>query len=350
MPEVPELNPREREILHAVVRNYITTAEPVGSRTVVKRYDMGLSAATVRNVMADLEELGYLKQLHTSSGRVPTDMGYRYYVSYLMRVRDLTEEERARINREFEENLSDVDEVLRQTSHLLALISHQAGVAELPRAAEAVVKQVELMAIGPGRLAVLLVDNFGRVRTTTVEIEHAPALEALPKLSAFLTEQLDGVPVEEMAPAIQRRLRQYLDEQRLLAEQALSVLNMLPPQRSATLFLDGAEQLFEQPEFQDVERARKVFGFLGEEEKVVGLLRAMALEKESRHGAVFIGIEDIDGSVEGISVVASPYQIGGKQVGMVGILGPRRMPYSRLSSLVSYTAGMVGRALTKLSR
>ncbi|MDZ4858270.1 MAG: hypothetical protein SGI88_04750, partial [Candidatus Hydrogenedentes bacterium] len=125
-----DLSDREKLILQAAVHSFITTAEPVGSRAIVKRFDLDLSAATVRNVMADLEEAGYLQQLHTSSGRVPTDLGYRYYVDYLMRAQELTLHERARIETELTARLNDADEVMRQTSHLLALLSHQTGIVE----------------------------------------------------------------------------------------------------------------------------------------------------------------------------------------------------------------------------
>ena len=347
--EPQDLNPREREILHAIVGTYITTAEPVGSRSVVKRYDLQLSPATVRNVMADLEETGYLKQLHTSSGRVPTDKGYRYYVNYLMNVQELTLKERERIEREYAEKLDDADDVLRQTSHLLALISHQAGIAEPPNKAEALVKRIELMPIAPERLAVLMVDSFGRVRTMTAQLNQPLPTKDVPVLNLFLNEQLRDVPVDDIAVSLQNRLRSFLNDQRRLAEQALTVLSLMPAHRRAQLFLDGAAQLFEQPEFQDVDKARKVFGFLDEHDRIVGLLRTAAIETEGRLGNIVIGLEDGEDSVNGISVIASPYEVGGKPVGMIGVLGPRRMPYSRLTSIVSYTAGMVGRILTRLS-
>ena len=169
MSPVQDLGERERLILHAVVHTHITTAEPVGSRSVVKRFDLDLSPATVRNVMADLEDLGFLQQIHTSSGRVPTDQGYRYYVDYLMQVQALTLRERSRIEREFERKLNDADEVLRQTSHLLAMVTRQAGLAEAPNEGRAEVQRLDLIPFAACRLAVLIVDNFGRARTLTVE-------------------------------------------------------------------------------------------------------------------------------------------------------------------------------------
>jgi heat-inducible transcriptional repressor len=342
------LNGREQQILHAVVHSYITTAEPVGSRTLVKRFNLDVSAATVRNTMADLEERGYLEQVHTSSGRVPTRSGYRYYIDYLMQVQELTLAERQKIESELHEKLNDADEVLRQTSHLLALVSHQTGLAEVPDESSAVVQRIELMPLAPQRIAVLMADNFGRVRTTQIHLE-APLMEdEIPVLNRFLNQHLRGVHVDRLAGVIQEKLRDFLDEQRVLAERVLQVLNLMPARRNGQIFLDGATQLFEQPEFNDVIRAREVFGFLEEEDRLVEILRKAAQDNAQKRGLVIIGGEEEGFGLQGISVIASPYEVNGKAIGMIGVLGPQRMPYSRLTSLVDYTAGMVGRLLSRL--
>ena len=341
------LSEREQKILQAVINTYITVAEPVGSRSVVKRFDLGLSPATVRNVMADLEEMGYLEQRHSSSGRVPTGRGYRYYVDYLMRVQQLTLDERARMEQEFTAKLNDADDVLRQASHMLALVTNQAGIVESPNDRRAEVQRIDLIPVKTDRMAVLVVDNFGRVRTMTVHLDEPMPNDAIPKLTQFLNEQLHGVKVEEMVTAMEQKLRSFLDEQRHLAEQAMQLLGLMPSRRASNLFLDGATQLFEQPEFKDVDKAQEIFGLLDEQERVVELLRVAVTEHEAESGSVLIGLE-AKGSLEDISVVASPYKVHGEKVGMIGVLGPRRMPYSRLTSIVHHTAGMVGRLLTRL--
>lgn len=350
MPDSQELNERERQILQAVVHTYITTAEPVGSRSVVKRFHLELSPATVRNTMADLEELGYLQQVHTSSGRVPTDKGYRYYVDYLMHVQELTLTERARIEHDLTHQLLDADQVLQQTSHMLALISHQAGLAEAPGENFAELQRLELIPLAGVRLAVLIVDNFGRVRTVPVVLEEPLASEELGTLTRFLNETLRGVTVDNIASAMETRLRNYLDERRRLAEQALKVLHLLPPNRQGLLFLEGASQLFEQPEFQNIERAREMLGLLEERDRLTVMLRMAFLENAPEGLSVVIGSESKHSGVEGISVIASPYKVNGRAVGMIGVLGPRRMPYPHLTAIVDYTAGLVGRILTRLGR
>lgn len=344
-----ELNERERQILHAVVHSFITTAEPVGSRTIVKRFGLDISPATVRNVMADLEDAGYLQQIHTSSGRVPTDHGYRYYVDYLMRVQELTLTERRRIEQEFARQLDDADGVLQQTSHLLALITHHTGIVESPQENTAEVRQVELMPIGAARLAVLVVDNFGRVRSLVVEVKDPLSADEIGRLSRFLNEQLRGTPLGALASTIQERLGAYLDEQRQLAERALRILQLVPAHRPAQLYLEGATQLFEQPEFSDVSRAREVLGLLEEKDRLIELLHAATSKSGSLRSSVVIGGETLEPGLEGLSLVTSPYRVGDRPVGMIGVLGPRRMPYPRLTAIVDYTAGMVGRLLTRIA-
>lgn len=343
------LTDREQLILHAIVHHYIVTAEPVGSRAIVKRFKLDISPATVRNVMADLEETGYLQQLHTSSGRVPTDKGYRYYVNYLMRVQELTYAERSRIEVDLERKLSDADEVLQRTSHLLALISHQAGIVEAPSPELAQIRTIELMPIGTKRAALLVADNYGRVRTTVLAHDELYTSADAQKLNRFLNDRLRGTPVSQIGRTVEEKLNENTESQRDLAELAFRLLRINPPGRSSQLFLEGATQLFEQPEFQDVNKAREVFGLLEEDSRVVELLRAGITDVQDRSSRVVIGSESLDYGMQSISVVSAPYQIDEKIVGMVGVLGPRRMPYSRLTGIVEYTASMLGKILTRLA-
>lgn len=350
MSDARDLNEREQLILQAVVNSYITTADPVGSRSVVKRFDLGLSPATVRNVMADLEELGYLQQIHTSSGRIPTDAGYRYYVNYLMGVHELTLRERSRIEDEFAAKLNDADEVLRHTSQLLALITHQAGLAEAPSDDHAFVNRLEVMQVGPERVALLIVDNYSRVRTLTVNLNEQVTSDQVQTLSRFLNAHLSGARLDGLVRTIEMRLKDFMDEQRKIAELALKVLGLAPAYRPSQLFLEGASHLFEQPEFQDTGKAREVFGLIEERTALMGMLRRSLADGERVNSAIHIGRLEGTPGLDDISVIASPYYCRGEAVGMIGVLGPRRMPYSRLTAIVDYTAGMVGRILNRLAQ
>ena len=339
---------REQLILQAVVHTFITTAEPVGSRSIVRRYGLDLSPATVRNVMADLEEAGFLQQLHTSSGRVPTNRGYRYYVDYLMHVQELTLAERARIEDELKRRLNDADEMMRQTSHLLALVSHQTGIVEAPSEGEALIHNVELMAVPPRRLAVLVADSYGGVHTLMATLEESLGESELGALRLYLNDQLRGVAVERITDVLQKRLTEMMDERHRLAERALQLFEPIRTHRPAKVFLEGAAHLFEQPEFHDVDRAREVFNLLEERDRLVELLRQSMVGK-SPGTTILIGSEAHGTGLKELSVVASPYFVHGKPAGMLGVLGPRRMPYSRLTAIVGYTAGMLGRFMTRLT-
>jgi heat-inducible transcriptional repressor len=345
-----QLTDREQLILQAVVHLYITSAEPVGSRAIVKKLGLDLSPATVRNVMADLEETGYLQQLHTSSGRVPTDIGYRYYVDYLMRIQDVTHAERNKLENRLTDFRDDADSILRQTSALLALISHQTSIVEAPRLNVAEVRHVEIIPIAERRLAFLLADSYGGVRTMVVPAEHTYSADEAQRLGHFLTDHLRGTPVDNLADSLQEKLERYVDETRTIANQAVDLLRTLPTPEGGNLFLEGTTQLFEQPEFQNVEKARSVFGLLEERDRIVELLRDGVVNPEPHPSRVVIGSEAKQQGFEDLSVVSAPYKVGDTTVGMVGVLGPRRMPYSKLAGLVEFTAGRLGNLLSRLAR
>jgi heat-inducible transcriptional repressor len=349
MSRYPQLSEREESILGAIVASYIGSAEPVGSRAIVKRYGLDLSPATVRNVMADLEESGYLKQLHTSSGRVPTDQGYRYYVDYLMRAQHLPIEERARIERELLSKANDAEAVMREASRLLAQASGQTGIVEAPDEEYAEVRKIELVQLGPTRAVALIADSCGRVRTVMVNLEGTLQSLDVQRVGAFLNDTLRGVAVDKLATTVHVRMRMLMDEQRRLAEQGLRLLNLLPAREPGEVYLEGVTQLFEQPEFRDLSRAREVFALFDERPRLAGLLRRGSETAGSSQPAVVIGSEAHEQGLEEISVVASPYCVGHRTVGALGVLGPRRMPYSRMTALVQFTAHVLGRLLTKLA-
>ncbi len=345
-----KLNQREELILEAVVQTYIATAEAVGSRSIVKRFGLDVSPATVRNVMADLEDAGYLQQLHTSSGRVPTNLGYRYYIDYLMRVQELTPAEQARIDRELSRMMQDAQEVMRHTSQLLAVISHHPGIVEAPDDSGAEVRHIEIMPVSQHRVAIVVADSYGSVRTMLVGLDAPLPDGVIPKLNRFLNEQAEGgTTFSRLSQSIQLRLETLLDEEHRLAETAMRLLGMMPRQQAAQVFLEGAAQLFEQPEFHDLDRARKVFAFLEERQHLAEILRARLLQDDAPPFTVLIGSEMETVGVDEISVVASPYRVGSQTVGVLGVVGPRRMPYGRLSSVVGYTAGSLSRLLTRMA-
>lgn len=351
MPDSSEsaLNEREELILQAVVHTYITTAEPAGSRALVKRFNIDLSPATVRNVMSDLEDQGYLEQVHTSSGRVPTDQGYRYYVDYLMRVQDLTLSERTRIEGVLQRQLNDADEVLKQTSHLLALVSQHLGIVQAPTEEIVELRRIEVIPIEGPRVAVMLADSCGRIRTFSVVLGEQLADDDITRLSRLLNEALKGVALDRLASSAKEKLRTQWEREGRMADRAMNIVNALPSQPQGQLFLDGTTHLFAQPEFHDLVRAREVFGFIEAQDRLSEMLRSSWVNREEVGSRVLIGSENHMEGLEDISVVAAPYRVGDRTAGLVGILGPRRMAYSKATGVVEYTAELVSRFLTRLS-
>ncbi len=338
-------------VLRAVVHLYVVAAEPVGSRSIVKRLNLNISPATVRNVMADLEEGGFVRRLHTSSGRVPTDKGYRYYVDYLMRKHELMPEERQRIESEVSEKLNDIDAIIRQTCRLLALVSRHTGIVEAPHDDRAEIRRIELMPMGADRVVLLIVDNLGRVRTSSMFVEEQNRIDIddLGRLTSFLNEQLAGVTLDRLSEEVDACIDALWNRQQHLAqsvEQLFVAVSRLYPSQ---VFLDGAAQLFEQPEFNEMSSARAVLGLLDERRRLSELLHGVSVKHRPSRASVLIGSETHDEGFSEISVVVSPYCIGHETVGMLGVLGPRRMHYSRLTAIVDYTAGILSRSLTRLA-
>jgi heat-inducible transcriptional repressor len=200
------------------------------------------------------------------------------------------------------------------------------------------------------RAVLLIADNHGRVRTMTLPAQAPFTPDGAQRLSLFLNEHLHDELVETLSDALTQKLKLFVDEQRQLAEQAMSLLALLPGEKTSQLYLEGATQLFQQPEFKDVGRVQEVFDLLGERDRMVALLRAGIVNPDPHNSRVVIGSESKNSGIEDISVVSAPYSIDGQPVGMVGILGPRRMPYSKLSGIVEFTAAKLGSLLTRLSQ
>lgn len=352
MTSVETLSEREEHILRAVVDSHISTAEAVGSRSIVKRFKLNLSPATTRNVMADLEEAGYLEQLHTSSGRVPTDRGYRYYVDHLMDIEELMADEQVRIDRDLGQDEICTEEVMRQASRLLAAVSQQAAIVQVPDGCTATVRHIEVVSVSRKRLGIMIADNIGGVRTVLVTVDQPLLPDELAQLNRFVNDCLRGAFLDQLSAALAARLSTLKDERRRLAEKALDLFNSMPSPGAAQLFMDGARQLFEQPEFRDAAKARAVVTLLEERERLTSLFRLGGPHRGPDRVLIVIGSETQEEGLDGlgeISVVGAPYRVGDVSVGVLGVLGPKRMPYARVTAVVDYTAESLGRHLTRLA-
>jgi heat-inducible transcriptional repressor len=342
---VGELSERSREILRTVVEAYVETGEPVGSRTISRKLGLTLSPATIRNVMADLEESGLLYAPHTSAGRLPTDLGLRLFVHGLLEIGSLTQEERASIDGQCRAAGKSLAQMLEQATEMLSGLSHCAGLVVAPKV-ERPLKHIEFVQIGPGRALVVLVAEGGLVENRIIELPLGISASALVEAGNYLTHRLVGRTLFEAREQILAELEASRAElgqlTGRLVEQGLSIWGGV--QGGGAVIVKGQSRLLEDvTALSDLERVRALLAALDARESMVKLL-------DATHGAdgvqIYIGAENELFSLAGCSVVFAPYRDGREQVvGAIGVVGPTRMNYARIIPMVDYTAKVIGRII-----
>jgi heat-inducible transcriptional repressor len=337
------LNERERDILRHVVFNFIQSAIPVGSRYISKHFESQLSPATIRNVMADLEDLGLLSHPHTSAGRVPTDLGYRYYVDYLMEVQALSEKEMLEIKMQLN-SATDPDSMLRETSRLLGKISKQLSVVSSPHISSGVFEKLELIPISSSKLLVVISIRTGLVKTLMMEIGSELKREYLEQVGRLLNERLIGLTLREIRDTFVERTRDVQDERtgliRLFIDSVESLFDDMKDRDK--VHISGTQNIIDQPEFVDPKNFRSVIELIENDDIIVHLLeKHEVMDKDS---VVTIGSENDDSKAKEYSLVSATYDADGIK-GRVGIIGPRRMDYAKVIPLVDHVALLVARMM-----
>lgn len=336
------LTPRDREILRDVISMYILTGEPVGSRTVAKIERHGLSAASIRNVMADLEELGYLSHPHTSAGRVPTRAGYHLFIQSLMESRTLPARERRYIAETLRSAPSDPERLVTITSHLLAELSNQASVVLAPAIGDTVLRRVEFLPLSERRVLCVVVSSSGFVDSKAIPTERALQRDELVRISNYLTENFAGLTLRQ----VRDRLLTMMAEERAQMDGLLSLAVALASrglgEHTPDVLVDGATALLGKPEMGSIERARRMLDTFADKARLVEMLNLCMQGSGLR---VFIG-EDSDLTSElDFSLVATTYGAKDHVLGSLGILGPSRMEYARIIPLVHYLGETLSEAL-----
>lgn len=340
MNDRPELDKRKAFILATVVYEYINTAEPVGSVTLTQKYNLGVSSATIRNEMAELEAGGYLVQPHTSAGRIPSDAGYRIFVDQLMAPEPLAETDARRIRDQFRQASRELDEVIDQATRLLSGLSHNVAIAIAPSRDTHAFKHVQLLWLSARTSLIVIVTSLGVAAQELVEWKVDVEADELTRLSNALNAVLGGKVMEDIAPAAIDRVCESVGaaaEIRRGLQTAFRNARRTDPQISAS----GAQNLLDQPEFHDLRKLRSILRIV-EEQKVLYDLIADDLAHPSEGPMVHIGAELGADEMAECSVVTVPYRFGDRGVGLLAILGPRRMPYGRLMSLATGTAQSLG--------
>lgn len=339
---------RAQEVLRLVIKEHVRTGEPVSSRFVSRTHPERLSAATIRSIMADLTDEGYLAQPHTSAGRVPTDRGYRYFVDEVLASRRGLPRRDARKIEELLLSTREIEDVLDQSSRMLSSLTRQVGVVIAPDLESAILEHVEFVRVAQSRVVAIFVSRSGLVTHRVIDTDEDIAQRDLDAISARLREHFTGMTL----PDVRRRLISSLREDREWIERlgqraAQAVARFLEepfPEETGGLILQGTSQLLDAPEFADLERLRDVMRVLEERTR---LLRLLDRCLETTGVQVIIGSEFQEPSLAPISIVASRYRAGEQLKGLVGIVGPRRMEYARAVSVVDHFARSISQALAR---
>jgi heat-inducible transcriptional repressor len=339
---------RSREILTAAIKLYVASGEPVGSRTLSRLSRERLSPATIRNIMADLEEAGYLYQPHTSAGRVPTDKGYRFYVDNLIGQLRLSKQDEARIQRAMvdEETLLRPETLMERTSQLLSQVSDNVGlVVSLTRSQDAL-EQIEFIKLADSRVLVVTVTQAGLVQNRVVRLDEDLSQDDLDKTARYLTANYRGLTLS----AIRSRLLDQMSEEKALYDRLLKTAILvcdrgLANSEDADVYVDGTATIIDKPDFADTERMRSLFRMFEEKSRIVKLIDYCLSEPVHSGVHIQIGAETRTPWMRDCAIVASPLQVGDRRMGGIGVVGPARMEYARVIGIVDYVAKLFERVL-----
>ena len=337
-----ELPRRQHSTLLAAIHEFIATAQPVGSHQLAARRSLGIRAAMVRNLMAELDESGYLLQPHTSAGRVPTERAFRYFVDHLI-LPPIRFADRTQIELHYSAPAGDLTEVIRDTSRLLALMTGQAAVVMAPRLESVQLKQVQLLRLREHEVLAIFVVATGGVHNRLLHTDANYEQPDLDRMSGYLNESLGGRTLEQAREWIAHQLKQERALYDQFTRAALVMGGAIARNPSpAEIYVEGSSKALDQPEFADPARMRELLRALDDKTALLDLLER-ALTQSGL--IVSIGTENFDTRLSGLSVVASPYISGAHPLGSLAVVGPVRMDYERVIPLVSYTARALSRAL-----
>ena len=332
-----EMDSRKEKILEAVVLDYIETAEPVGSRTISKKYNLGVSSATIRNEMADLEEMGLIEQPHTSAGRVPSDAGYRYYVDYLMSKSDIQEEAQQVITKAIQDKQQQVGDVLQNSMKMLADITNCTTVMMLDNTHASALKLLQLLLVEPGKALMVILMEDDKIENRFLEIPESMTKEDLDLVSKMINQNLKGLKVDDWQRNILENIFQNLTRQRKVVDCALEMLSSILgiQDTDQKIYLNGGLNMLSQPEFKDVNKVKNLLHSLEQQDVLAQLMKA---DDNETGITVKIGAETGLDEVKDCSVIVANYKVKGETVGKVGLIGPTRMDYATAVSMLNAMA------------
>ncbi len=340
------MNNRAEQILTAIVQEYLSTGEAVGSKTLTQRYGVDLSPATVRSVMGNLEDLGLLQKPHTSAGRLPTEQGLRFFVNSLLQIHQLSEKEKDAWSKHYSFPGSGFDSVLKEAGKVLSELSNHTVIVMAPHMDLDVLSHIEFVRLPGEGLLAILVNRSGRVYNQFLENTPAPTPEELERIHAYLNQRMEGKTLSEIRSLVEEELASERTKYDALTKQALLLQAQALPQESTQVFVQGQAHLLgyalTDQESLDPERLKALFRALEDKRALLDVLDSM---ESSRGIQVFIGSETPIPELADCALVTTPYGATGQTIGMLGVIGPTRMDYPRILSLVDFTAQLLSKIL-----
>ncbi|NEZ45699.1 heat-inducible transcriptional repressor HrcA [Clostridium niameyense] len=337
------MDERKIKILHAIINDYINTGEPIGSRTIAKKYDLGVSSATIRNEMADLEDMGYLEQIHSSSGRRPSDRGYRLYVDKLMTLCRLSEYDEKLIKDSLiNSELYEVDKLIRQSISLLSELTNLTCLVRTPSMERSNLKSLQIVKVDENHLLLVIITDSGVIRNNILRIKNNLDNDGILKLNNILNSRLRGLNLRQINTELIYELKNTLLGYDVIFNSIiLSVYDMLTEIEGEKIYMEGATNIFNYVEYNDVSRAKEFLSMLDDKSKLDMLLNV------DSGMSVKIGAENFIEDARNCSVISAVYSIGRKPIGTIGVIGPTRIPYGKVISTVATIVKEINLNLTK---
>ncbi len=325
------LNNRERQVLQAIIEEYINTAEPVSSGSIVSRYNLEYSSATIRNDMAELEKQGYIEKTHTSSGRIPSAKGYRFYVDELLNDENISLDEIQYIKSQLETKVDEIEELTKIATNTISEITHYTTVAIGPDANNNIITDVKFISLGNRILMAVVLTENGAIKETIIKYDEDISESQIESLNYLFSNKLKGKPLTKIDKPMEEYIISSMEDQIHVIKPIINQMNKSLEQ-SGNIYLEGANNVFDFPEFKKIDTARNFLNIIDTKEQVMEILNS-GLAKDIN---IYIGEENEKEELKDLSIVTFRHTVGNKDFGTIGIIGPKRMDYSKVISVMKY--------------
>ena len=325
------LNDRKKQVLQAVIEEYINTAEPVSSNTILEKYGLKCSSATIRNDMSELEHEGYLEKPHTSAGRIPSVKGYRFYVDELLNDENITLEEIQYIKENLQTKVNEIEDLTKITTNTISEMTHYTTVAIGPDSSSNVIKDIKFILLGERLLMAVILTENGAVRETIIKYDEDVSQRQVNDLNVTFNNKLRGKTLEKIDKPMEEYIISTMEDQAKVIKPIIQQMNRAIEDTNK-IYLEGASKVFDFPEFEKIDTAKNFLSILDTKEEMVEILNA-GLAKDIN---VYIGDENVNKDLKDLSIITFKHKVGNRDMGTIGIIGPKRMNYSKVISIMKY--------------